>query len=191
VLEEIITGDILARVWTALLRAVDRQHGTEALEPVGQSILSSHREALHRGLKLLVAAPAIDAELAMKLDRLRRTSERWNDLLVGGLWALGDVSEFAVDRERAEDFALAFESSPGDRSGPLLWSLVLGSAESALAEGMAPVSPNADLNSRIAGSVLRCFDPRSLATQGTIFASLPWRMTHLVNHAESLIDQIL
>src|SRR3989304_5430556 len=99
--EEILTGEALARVWTAVLCAHDRQHGAQDAEPIARSVLSGQTDARHRLLTLLVSGPGIDAETAMKLNHLRRRVERWTDMLLGYLLGLHNCSEFAVDQQRA------------------------------------------------------------------------------------------
>ena len=72
VLEEILTGEVLTRVWTAVLCLYDRQHGGNEFESLARSIMIGHLEARHRVLMLLVRGPGIDAEGAVKLNHLRR-----------------------------------------------------------------------------------------------------------------------
>ena len=105
VLEEVLTGEVLTRVWTALLCLYDRHRGASEFESLARSIMIGHMEARHRVLILLVREPGVDAEGAVKLNHLRRRAERWTDLLVGHLAQLGDVSEFACDVQRAIEFS--------------------------------------------------------------------------------------
>jgi len=191
VIEEILTGEALARVWAAVLCAYDRQHGTAEAEPIARSVLIGHLEARHRVLTLLVRGPGINSEAAVKLNVLRRRTERWTDLLVGYLLGTADVSEMAINPERARDFAedLRYQSDlPGGRHA---WPLVLASLRAAFKQGLAPVSPNADLNNRIATSILACFQAELFDSFG-LFRSL-WldRLMHTTDDAEGLIEQYL
>ncbi|MGA2257004.1 MAG: hypothetical protein ABSG53_20315, partial [Thermoguttaceae bacterium] len=45
VLEEILTGEVLTRVWTAVLCLYDRQHGGSEFESLARSIMIGHMEA--------------------------------------------------------------------------------------------------------------------------------------------------
>ena len=99
VLEEILTGEILTRVWTAVLCAYDRIHGTDNAEPVARSVLLGHIEARHRVLTLLTRETNIEAKAIVKLNRLRRRSERWTDLLVGRLGGVRDLQRVRRGRE--------------------------------------------------------------------------------------------
>jgi hypothetical protein len=191
VFEEILTGEVLTRTWAAVLCAHDRQHGTDVAEPIARSVLIGHLEARHRVLMLLVHGPGIDAEQAVKLNYLRRRSERWTDLLVGYLTGLHEVSEFAIEPQRAKDFAedLRYRSDlPGGRYA---WPLMLASLRSSFRQSLGPMSPNADLNARIASSILSCFPPECFDSIG-LFSSL-WmvRIANATSDAQGMIENLL
>jgi hypothetical protein len=191
VLEEILTGEVLTRVWTAVLCACDREHGSRQAEPVARSVLIGHLEARHRVLTLLVRGRGIDAEQGVKLNHLRRRSERWTDLLVGYLSGLHDVSEFAIDPARARDFAedLRYQGDlPGGRHA---WPLVLASVRSAFRQGLSPTSPNADLNTRIAAAILSCFPPELFDSTGILRSLWLLRLTSVAQDAAGMIEDLL
>ena len=190
-LEEILTGEILTRVWAAVLCAYDRAHGAELAEPIARSVLIGHLEARHRVLTLLVQGPGIDADEAVKLNYLRRRSERWTDLLVGYLSPLLDTGEFAIDSRRARDFAQDLKYQGNFPGGRHAWPLVLASLRSAFRQGLGPLSPNADLNARIAASILSCFPPELFDSTG-LFRSL-WllRLANVTNDAQGMIRELL
>ena len=190
-LEEILTGEVLTRVWTAVMCAYDRHHGTEASEPVVRSVLIGHLEARHRVLTLLVQGPGIDAEEALKLNRLRRRTERWTDLLVGHLAGLHDVGEFAIDPRRARDFAEDLRWQSRRQGGRYVWPLALASLEAAFRQGLAPVSPNPDLNATIAQSILACFQPELFDSTGVFRSAWLMRLANAANDAQGMIDELL
>ena len=181
VLEEVLTGEVLTRVWTAVLSAYDRSHNTDRAEPVARSVLIGHMEARHRVLTLMVRGPGIDAESAVKLNHLRRRTERWTDMLVGYLTGLHDVSEFAVEPQRAKDFAEDLQYRSDLKGGRHAWPLVLASLRGAFRRGLCPTSPNADLNAEIATAILASFQPGLFDSTG-LFRSL-W-LTRLCNAAD-------
>ncbi|MBN2475330.1 MAG: hypothetical protein JXB62_12020 [Pirellulales bacterium] len=191
VLEEVLTGEVLTRVWTAVLCAYDRHRGTNEAEAVARSVLIGHLEARHRVLTLLVRGPEIDTEAAVKLNHLRRRVERWTDLMIGYLTGLCDVTEFAFDPARARDSAedLRYQSDlPGGRHA---WPLVLASVRSAFQQGLCTASPNADLNGKIASAVLSCFQAELFDSTG-LFRSL-WmvRLANVTNDAQGLLEDLL
>lgn len=191
VLEEVLTGEVLTRVWTAVLSAYDQHRGSNEAEPIARSVLIGHLEARHRVLTLLVRGPGIDAEAAVKLNHLRRRTERWTDLLVGYLIGLHDVAEFAADCTRARDFAEDLRYGGHLEGGRQAWPLVLSSLRAAFKHGLCSASPNADLNARIASSILSCFQPELFDSTG-LFRSL-WltRLANVTNDAQGMIEDLL
>ena len=125
VLEEILSGEMLTRVWTAVLCACDRRRHSDEAEPAARSVLIGHMEARHRVLTLLVRGPGIDAEAVLRLNRLRRRAERWTDLLIGHLAGRYAVSEFAFDPPEAgilpKTSASAASATASDRHGRWCW----------------------------------------------------------------------
>ena len=191
VLEEILTGEVLTRVWTAVMCAYDRHRGTDQAEPIVRSVLIGHMEARHRVLTILVRGPGIDAEQAVKLNRLRRRTERWTDLLVGYLASLHDVSEFAIDPDRAHDFAEDLHYRSRLAGGQQTWPLVLASIRASFRRGPGPLSPNADLNNKIAVSILSCFQSELFDSTG-LFRSL-WllRLSNVSDDAQAMLDELI
>ncbi len=191
VLEEILTSEVLTRVWAAVLCAYDRHHRTSVAEPIARSILIGHSEVRHRVLTLLVRGHGIDTEAAVKLNHLRHRTERWTDLLVGYLVGLHDVSEFAVDPNRAKEFAEDLQYRSNLKGGRHAWPLVLTSLRAAFKRGLFPTSPNADLNGEIASTILACFQPELFDSTG-LFQSL-WmtRLTNTSNDAQGMLDDLM
>jgi hypothetical protein len=190
-LEEILTGEILTRVWTAVLCAYDRTRRSDEVEPVARSVMLGHSEARHRVLTLMARGEGIETQAAVRLNRLRRRCERWTDLLVGRLSGDQDLTEFAIDPRRAQDFAEDAPCRRGAMPTKADWPLVLGSLRMAFQRELGPVSPNADLNARIALGVLTCF-PSEMFDSTESFRSL-WlmRITSAAEDAQVMIEELL
>ena len=191
VLEEVLTGEVLTRVWTAVLCAYDRHHGTNEAESVARSVQIAHMEARHRVLTLLVRGPGIDAEQAVKINYLRRRTERWTDLLIGYLIGLHDVSEFAVDPDRAKDFSEDLRYQSNLKGGRHAWPLVLASIQTAYRTCLAPVSPNADLNVKIGAAVLSCFQQELFDSTGLFHSLWMVRMSNTADDAQGMVEDLL
>jgi len=191
VLEEILTGEVLTRVWTAVLCLYERRHGGNELESLARSIMIGHMEARHRVLMLLVHGPGVDTEGALKLNHLRRRTERWTDLLVGHLARYGDVAEFSIDADRAVEFSRDLEFQTDQEGGRHAWPLLQASLRAAFQRGLAPVSPNEDLNAQIASAILSCF-PSDLFDSIGLFRSL-WlhRMSNVTSDVEGMIETLV
>jgi hypothetical protein len=138
-------------------------------------------------LKLLVRGQGIGAEDLVRLNRLRRRAERWTDLLVGNLAGMHGVGEFAISPQRAKEFSEDLR----DNGNEFVWSLTLASLRAAFQRGLGVVSPNEDLNARIAASILACF-PEELFDSTGLFQSL-WlmRMTSVAVDTQGMIDELI
>jgi len=191
VLEEILTGEVLTRVWTAVICAYDRHRSSDHGEPLARSVLIGHLEARNRVLTLLVRGPGIDAAQAVKLNRLRRRTERWSDMLVGYLGELHDVGEFAVAPARAREFADDWHYEGWLKGGRHPWSIVLASLRTSFRQGLSPLSPNADLNMQIASSILSCFQPELFDSTGFFHSLWLMRLTNITNDAQGMLDELL
>ena len=191
VLEEIFTGEILTRTWTAVLCAYDRRRGSDDMEPIARSVMIGHIEARHRVMTLMVNGSGINVESAVKLNRLRRRTERWTDLLIGYLLGLHEVSEFAVDPQRASDFAEDLRDRGRLPGGRHAWPLVQASLRTAFRQGLGPASPNADLNGRIAGSILSCFPPEVFDSTGLFRSVWLTRLSAAADDTQELLDDLL
>jgi hypothetical protein len=191
VIEEILTGEMLTRVWTGVLCAYDRRCGAAEAEPVARSVLIGHMEARHRVLSLLVRSTEIDPDAAEQLNRLRRKAERWTDLLIGHLVRMHDVSEFAFDPKRAKDFAEDMQYRGNMRGGRHVWPLLMASLRASFRHALGDESPNTDLNARIAASVLSCF-PNDLFDSTGLLRSL-WllRLSNMAEDTQCKIDDLL
>lgn len=190
-LEEIITGELLARVWAAVTSAHDHYRGTEQAEPIAESVLAGHLEARHRVLTLLAQEPGLHVELAFKLNRLRRSIDRWTDVLLGFLLALDDLGRFAVDPDRARDYADDLRGRSGLQGTQLVWPLMLASLRATYGRVLYPSSPSGDLNARIASSILTCLQPELCDAAGLFRSGWLLRMSNVTDDTQGLIEELL
>jgi hypothetical protein len=189
--EEVLTGEVLTRVWAAVACAHDRSQRCDDAEPIARSVLIGHLEARHRVLTLLVSASEVQAEEALRLNCLRRRVERWTDMLIGHLSQLDEVREFAFEPERAADFAEDLQDQGRQPGGRHVWSLLQGALQSAFSRDLSPWSPNADLNARIAGGILSCFPAEVFDSTGLPRSLWSLRLTKTATDAQGMIGELL
>lgn len=191
VLEEILAGEMLTRVWGAALSAYDQIRRTDRMEPIARSVLIGHMEARHRVLVLLAQQTGLEADEAEQLNSLRHRVERWTDVLIGYLARDYDVSRFAVDPERARDFAADLTDRQQEDGGQFAWSVMAASLRAAFADCLRAESPNPDLNARIAASILACFPAHVFASPSPIHSAWMLRVSHIADEAEQLLQTLL
>ncbi len=189
VLEEILCGETLSRVWAALAAAHDRQHNTQELEPVARSVMVGHLEARHRALELMLHGPGIGSDHALYLNRLRRRVEQWTDLLVAHVAPLGDPGEFALDAARAGRFVKELGPSAGP-GATRRWSLALGALRATRLPGLDVRSPNADLNGAIAAAIVSSLPPTLFDGAGVPRTLWLARMYAVSDDAQQQLSQL-
>lgn len=190
VIEEVLASEVLTRVWTALLAGYDRTRRRQDCEYFGRGVYLGHLEARNRVLKLLITGPGVSAEQAVRLNRLRQRVERWSDLLVGGLVAVCDVAEYAPHPDRAREFANELGGAAGMAMAPTRWQLTIASLRMAFLATLTAEAANPDSNTRIAGSILRCFESDVFDSTGLFPSLYLTRLEHLGRDTELLIDDL-
>ena len=191
VIEEVFTGEVLARVWTGIAAAADHNRGERVLEPTARSVLVTHLEARHRALKLLVHPLAFTTDETIQLNSLRRRSERWTDLLIGHLLVWEEIDDVSSDPDRARDFADDLRRDQRTESGRHSWPIVLASVRAAFHQGLTHPSPNADLNAKIGGAVLACIPAEMVDSTNLVQSLWQIRLNNYAADAQGLVDELI
>jgi hypothetical protein len=187
--EEILTGEILTRVWCAFLSAWDQLRRGDEVEPLGRSIYRGHLEVRNRLLSLMLEPELLSPREADSLNRLRRASERWTDLLLGQMLSLADVTFVAHSPSRAEDFARGGRSrTPHSETAAALVRVGLSGAFSNHFHGSTGGGP---LNRRIAQGILACLDPTLFDSSGVPQSHWWARLLEASTDAQVMIDDLL
>jgi hypothetical protein len=150
VFEEILVSEILGRVWTAAYDVVERKGACQASVSAVRSIWLSHQESRMDALRILNTAVSAGSPSALSLNRLRRKTERWSDVVLAHLGSHDRYRNYAVDRERLREFQEAYEHDANARVNN--WSLYLASLSKAFPAGAAPAA-NPSLNAEIHRSI--------------------------------------
>jgi len=164
--EEILTAEMLTRVWCCVLTACDTGTGVCEGKPVAAGVMTGQIEATRSLLKVIANAASGARKASMpKIDRLRELIEHWTDILLGALGETCDISGFAHDAKRAGQFALDFGLA---EIRPLEWSLMIQSMRRALYPRLQAATDNAELNARLLDAVLASF-PEDLRDTANLF----------------------
>jgi hypothetical protein len=166
-LEEILVSEVLTRVWTTVLMLYDRRRELPEAEPVGRSVFIGHLEARHRALQLMLACPEIETETCLRIDCLRRSLERWTDLLVGLLAQGQEYFEYAANPDRAAQLCAQYRPWQSGIRRQAAWQSLLATIRLSGVATITRPTLNPDLNAQIGASIVGCFPP-------TMFDSTGW-----------------
>lgn len=189
VMEEILLGEPLARVWTAWVELLDKALGQEEAGPVVRNVHLAQQEARRRALALLVNGPALSAEESVEVNRCRRKGEHWTDLLIGHLCLAGDVSADAFSPERARDFARDLVEQPAENDAAAT-ALLLSSLRSACQPRLAAEGPNRDLNADLAAAVVGSLPVEAFDSLGWPRSLQLGRMLAFVDDTQGMVDAL-
>lgn len=191
-MEEILSSELLARTWAAAAKAYDELHDEPEAGPVAHSALSGQWEARNRVLHLISLGQQFAVVEAARLNDLRQKIERWCDMLLSHVALRTDVTELAFDAERCRDFADDVLHGAAPPEDGLARELILASLNQSFRYAVSERSPGADLNEKIASSVLTCMgqDGPHLARPATDAAWLA-RLHRKADETEGLIEELL
>lgn len=174
-LRDIFTSDILSRVWTSVLVARDEHRKTVEASPIGRRVFADNFQARRRAMQLMVNGPSVTMSQLAGIDRLRRKSERWADVLLGHLLTRYDVAEFAFDQGRALDFGEEERNNDSPR-GRAVWELILTSVRLAFPTTWNEGDPHCDTRATIASAIVGAMPSDAFHANGPLKSLLESRI---------------
>lgn len=191
VLEEIVASELLLRVWSGIACGWDRRHGASVYQPLIRSVLQGHEQLRNRVLRRLLEGPGLRIEEAAALNRIRHRVERWTDMLLAPVLLEHDVLEFAFNAQRLIDFADDLRDRRSRTPADPARRLLLVSLRAAFETDLHRHSPSAELNRRVAASILACLD-NELFEQLEAWPGL-WieRISCVARETQAMVDELL
>ncbi|HEY2881261.1 MAG TPA: hypothetical protein VGJ15_02480 [Pirellulales bacterium] len=188
--EEVLVSEMLTRIWSSILTTLDVAFESDEAQPLAASVLAGHLEASNSVL-LMIANDRSSASAGAELNRLRRLTERWTDLLLAGLGSQFETGSFAHDANRVVEFSRDFVQSNQRILRLQAWALLTASLHATFDMQLQAVTPNADLNQNIAGAILGCFPSEAFDSTGTYHSLWMLRLASSANDTQLLVDQLL
>lgn len=108
--EEVLVSELMCRVVAGVFAVCDARGGRRSIGPFARSSLLDLLQAKHWVLSRLVEGPQPLGAL-MRINQLRRKTERWSDCLLGSLPDAHVAMQFALDTERMRAFAVKSSGS--------------------------------------------------------------------------------
>jgi hypothetical protein len=180
-LEEILISEMVTRLWSALLEAVDERLGVQEYAPIGHSVFGAHIDARRRVLNLLLRGRPSALPVVWQLNRRRLTAERWTDLLLSQVAERSWLADYAFDPSRVRRLG-GPEVQPGP--GPAILSAV---SREVFAESAEVIEPHADLHVRMHAAMLECLGPEVCLGDGPLLSDWQARLLTLTDDAQGLL----
>ncbi len=155
--EQILINEMVTRVWTLLLLARDARNGIDRIRPVARNIHMGHLAVRHKALGVVLSDDRLSPIDLLAIDKLRKCTERWTDLLCCSIMGQYDLWDLAFDKERAEEFLRDRTDQAGLSHRSRGWVLLLAGLRHSFQEeeGLSATVHNDDR--RLVRLMLNCF----------------------------------
>ncbi len=155
--EQILINDILNRVWTVATISTDRHRGEDRSESMAGNLFRGHLTIRDKALSLCLTDKSLSPVQVTNVTKLRRSTERWSDLLccipmgTFGLW------DYAYDRERAKEYYHDRFDQDTIKPRSHAWSLILAGLRHSFPDEAGLAAPLHDEDRQIAHAMLNAF----------------------------------
>lgn len=102
--EQILINEMVSRVWTILLLARDRYQNVDQIRPVAHNVFLGHLSVRHKALGVVLVDDRLSTHDLAAVDKLRRATERWTDMLCCTLMNDYELWQYAFHEETARQF---------------------------------------------------------------------------------------
>jgi hypothetical protein len=155
IVEEIVTSEMLTRIWSAVMLSLDATNGRNDLSGLAHSVFLGHMEARNRTLRLLLAGRAANERLFDRINQLRRSVEKWTDLFLSWIPNQAVSRKFAFDVTRFDDYVGEHDFYT-DEQLLARHQVLIRSMNTMLVTQTSQWSANPELNRRIVDGILAC-----------------------------------
>jgi hypothetical protein len=188
VLDEILTSEVLSRVWAAICTGLDARRGKQEAGPIANSVMAGHFEARHRVLNLIVGGNSVAMEHAVMLNRRRLQNERWADMLLSLIATHHEVDGLAFDTRRVSEWARFWIPCGAASNGKAALSQALTALAASVRSSATELTGNEDLNRRIASSVLACLPPELFDSLGRPISNWQRSLLQVVSDSQGELN---
>jgi len=188
---EVFVTEILTRVWAAILTAADLHRKDTVGGPIARHTLKGHTEARNRCLTLMVNSLQVPCVKMSQVERLRRKSERWSDLLIGHLVLNYQLDAFAFESSRSLEFGQSQMREIIAATDEPVWEFVLAGVRLAFSSVDSVTAPSDVWNRGIVRSVLGSFPADSFDDTGTFKSVRRVRIERPPEDSDKVSDALL
>ena len=157
ILKDFFAEEMLIRLVAAVFTAADKRRNQCQAEPIARNILHSFLEVKRLALIILVSEKCLSLESLKRTNRIRRSIERWTDLLLGQFVLRFGLEEFAHDAARSKDFGEDQSSNLNTPHPVQIWDLIIAGLRISFPSGMT--SKTGDHWEIMLGALMACYPP--------------------------------
>lgn len=184
VIEEILVSEILTRTIAGILSAQGKHHGEKAACLFGSTLFLEHQAARQQALVQMVNMADAHNPLVRKLDKIRRTAERWTDILLGPLAARYALGDLPFDVARSRDYGQSMLPYLTTPAGSGLYAAGL---RLAFPETLIGVPSHAGFHREMAAAVLGVLPAELFERDGGLLPLRTFRLCSSATKSDSLI----
>lgn len=162
-IEEILISEILTRVVAGLLSGNSKSPEPRLNQRMATDLMNQAQEARRLALQQMVTMAEAQHCVVRKLDRLRRSAERWTDRLLGPMACRMNLNRWVFDAARAKDFGQTLLPHLATPVGGRLFAVGLKAAFPPTIQG---VPSHTGLHRGFAQAVLGMLAPELFETNG-------------------------
>ena len=188
IFKDFFAEEMLIRVAATLLTVADKRRNQCQAEPIARNVLLSFLEVKRLALRILVSENCLSVESLKRVNRIRRSIERWTDLLLGQFVLRFGLEEFAHDAARSKDFG-EDQSSNLNTSHPVqIWDLITAGLRISFPTGLT--SKISDDWEMMLGALMACYPPECFNHSATMKSIHRIRIERSGLHAETTPDRL-
>lgn len=157
VTEQILINEMVARVWTILMMARDKYQGVDRIRPLAHNVFLGHLSVRHKALSVVLTDDRLQQGDLTAIDKLRRSTERWTDMLCCPLMHEFDLWQYAFHEDVARELLndRADQQSLDHRSRA--WVLILAGMRHSFQDKDGLAAPIHDDDRRLIRLMLNSF----------------------------------
>lgn len=155
IFKDFFAEEMLIRLVTAVLTAADKRRNQCQAEPIARNVLLSFLEVKRHALKILVSEVHLNTNSIKRINKTRRSIERWTDLLLGQFVLNYELDEFAHDVARSKDFGEDQSSNLNSPHPVQIWDLITAGLRISFPSGLTSKISN-DWEMML-GALLSCY----------------------------------
>ncbi len=187
IFKDFFAEEMLIRVVTALLTAADQRRNQCQAEPIARSLLLSFLDVKRIALVILVSEKHLSLEALKRINRIRRSIERWTDLFLGQFVLRFGLEEFAHDAARSRDFGEDQSSNLSTPHPVQTWDLITAGLRISFPSGLtSKIGENWEI---MLGAIMACFPPECFNQSATMKSLQQIRIERSGSHPETTPDR--